>query len=152
MLQQLGAPLGVGNVGLAARHVAHVASVDHPYLADRVFEHPVHRLPVHAGGFHPHQRHLPFDEPVRQHQQLRDGRAELGDLLAAAAATIGHAGARHHRVAVHIQERAPLDKYLHHGLLPLGNGVASRMGASPEETEVRARSNRTERPRPPGSS
>ena len=131
MLEQLRPPLRVGDVGLAARHVAHVAGVDHPHLADRVLQHPVDRFPIHPGRFHPHQRHLPLDQPVGQRQQLRGRRAELGHLLAAATATIRCARARHHRVAVHIQERAPLDDHLHHRPPSIDdNARASRMGAS----------------------
>jgi hypothetical protein len=106
-------PPGIANVGLAARNVAHVTRVDHPYPLDRVFEDPVDWLPVHARGLHPHQVDPPFDQPVRECQQLRRGRPALGHLLATAVAVIGKTGTRHHRVAMHIQERATLLNHLH---------------------------------------
>ena len=70
VLDQLCTPLGVSNIGLAARHIAHVSSVDHPHLIDSVLQDPVHWFPIDPGRFHPHQRHAALDQPVRQLQQL----------------------------------------------------------------------------------
>ena len=118
MLDQLRPPLRVSDISLAARNVTHVTGVDHPHRGDSVLEDPVNRFPIHASRFHPNQRHVPFDQPVRQQQQLRRRRAELSHLLAAAARPIRRTRARHHRVPVHVQERAPLNNNLHHRLLP----------------------------------
>ena len=88
VLDQLCTPLGVSNIGFAARHVPRMASIDHPDLPDSILQHPMDGFPIHASGFHPDQRHLPFRQPVSQQQQLRRGRTELCHLLAAATRTI----------------------------------------------------------------
>ena len=69
VLGQLADPLGVAHVGLAPRHVAHVAGVQEPAI-ELLFEQVQDRLPIDAGGLHAHPGDPEADQPVPQGEQV----------------------------------------------------------------------------------
>jgi hypothetical protein len=71
---QRGQPLAVGHVRLAPRNVLHVPAIHHHYFQPGGFQHFIDIEPVDAGGFHRHQMHPLFPEPVAQTLQVaREG-------------------------------------------------------------------------------
>jgi hypothetical protein len=69
VLDQLADPLGIGDVSLAAGHVAQMPGVQQPAL-HRILKDIERRLPVHPGRLHADQPHPLGDQPVPQRQQL----------------------------------------------------------------------------------
>src|SRR5665648_523468 len=63
VLDQLGDPLRIRNVGLAPGQVPHVRGVDHPAF-NGVLEQVENRPPKHPGGLHRDQRHPIGQQPV----------------------------------------------------------------------------------------
>lgn len=70
---QIADPLRIGHVGLAPRHGFGVVRVHHQRFDPRALEHVVDRPPVNARGFHRHDRHRLFLEPVRGQASLASG-------------------------------------------------------------------------------
>ncbi len=112
----------------------------------------MHRLPIDAGGFHPDQRHPPLHEPVRPapttatsscaNSATSSRRPPAPSGVRAHAITVSRCTSKNaHRSTITFIIRPP----------SVGSDGSCRTGWRPrhEETEVRARSNRTERPRPP---
>jgi hypothetical protein len=114
VLEQLTEPLGVLHVGLAARHILDVLSVDQPEL-EVVLEQVVDRLPVDARGLHRHVRDTQTLEPISQRQQLAGHRLELGAQLCAIALRVGHVHAGSHLALMDVERAAALDDALHLG-------------------------------------
>jgi hypothetical protein len=108
VLEQPAEPLGVLDVGLAARHILDVLGVDEPEL-EVVLEQVVDRLPVDAGGLHRDVGDAEALEPVAQRQQLAGDRGELGPQLRAPALPIGHVHAGGHPLLVDVERAAALD-------------------------------------------
>ncbi len=108
----IGQPLGVGQVGLAARDSLHVVGVDQPHLLNDVFQAVVDRLPVHPGCLHHCRRHGVRRKPGTQLSDASGHRGERPlprlDLL-----PVREAETRHHRVSVHIESRNPVSNPFH---------------------------------------
>jgi hypothetical protein len=150
VLDQLADPLGIGDVGLAAGHVAQVAGIQQP-ARQRVLQHVVDAPPVHPGRLHADQAHLLSDQPVPQRQQLHGGGPKRADLLGPLPIRAGGAHAGHHRVLVHVQPGAARHDDVHRSSF-----TSARASGRPEEphlteSEVRARSNSSTLPRLPRS-
>jgi hypothetical protein len=80
----LGDPLAVLHVGLAPRDLLDVLGVDQQHL-DGAFQQVEHRLAVHPGRCHGHDRDLLGPEPVEPVQQVGGRGPERLDFLAGAA-------------------------------------------------------------------
>ena len=81
-LQQLGQPLTVFHVGLAARDVLHVPGVDQHHLQRVGLAQGMEdRLPVHPGRLHRHMGDALVDQPAHHLPQHLVERAELAGLL-----------------------------------------------------------------------
>ena len=118
MLDQLGDPDGVGDVGLAAGDVAQVAGVEEPAF-DVVLEEVEDRLPVDPGRLHPDQGHPMSDQPVAQGQQVPGRGPELMALGLPLSVRPRHPNAGDARGLVHVEAGAPLDHGVHRSsLLP----------------------------------
>ena len=79
-------------------------------------------LPVHAGGFHPDERHAELGQPLGEVSEPPKRRAERSRLLIPPATTAARdADGRHDIVAVHVESRAPLHHHIHL-LLPSDDG------------------------------
>ena len=106
-------PHPTGGAVLNQRHVAQVVRVQKPAL-EPVLERLEDGLPVHAGGFHPNQRHTGLGQPQRQLRQPAERRLErLGLLIKPAATAARHADGRHDIVAMHVESGAPLYHHIH---------------------------------------
>ena len=90
-------PLAIGNIGLAARQVLRLPTVDHRQLQPRLLQDAVQRQPVHPRGFHRHGIGSLLQQPVAQRLQLRGHRAK--DLRRAPG--YGYV----HLLAAHVHER-----------------------------------------------
>jgi hypothetical protein len=114
VLGQLADPLGVADVGLATRHVAHVAGVQEPAV-ELSFENVEDRLPIDPGGLHAHPGDAQGDQPVTQGEQVLGEGGEARDLGLAFVrrSWSGDTDAGHDRVLVHIEPRTALDDDLH---------------------------------------
>ena len=77
--QQLGDPLGVLDVGLAARHLLDVRGIDHQD-SEAALQQVVDRLPELAGALHRDVGDLQAEQPGDQVEQLGGGRAERADM------------------------------------------------------------------------
>ena len=117
--QQIGQPLGVLDVGLAARHLLHVAGIDQQQL-DVPFQQIVDRLPVLAGALHGHVGHAPRLQPGQQAQQLGGGGPEALDLLLFSPAGQGAEAAGNDTGLVDIQRRAAMIQPFHGALRDRG--------------------------------
>ena len=122
MGDQIADPLGVLDVGLAARDGFHVLGVQQPRL-DPVggLQQVVQGLPAGAGGLHAHDGDPQLQQPVPQHKQVLRHRREGADLTVGSTAASRHA---HGHFAVGLAEvgsRAPLVQHVHASrpLLPL---------------------------------
>src|SRR5256885_9486652 len=82
-------PGRVGDVGLAARNLLDVASVDEQTV-ELVLEDRPDRLPVDAGRFHRHLRDATGLQPIAQRQQPAHAGLELCGLLPSLTATSGN--------------------------------------------------------------
>ncbi len=80
VLEELTDPRGIADIGLASRHIAHVAGVQQSAF-NCVFEHVVNRLPVDASRLHADKAYPLFDNPVLQVQQRRGCRSKGPHLL-----------------------------------------------------------------------
>jgi hypothetical protein len=112
VLDQLADPLGVGDVGLAAGHVAQVAGVEQPAVHGGL-QPVVHRLPGGAGRLHADHGHLLAGQPVPQRQQAFGGGGERAGVLLALPVLARGPHARRHRLLVDVQARAALDELVH---------------------------------------
>ena len=108
MLEQVGDPLRVFDIGLAAGHCFDVLGIDDQQLQAGALENVVNRFPVDAGGFHRHVAHLLLLQPVGQLQQVVGHGAEGAHLL-----TAGDHDASHHCLLVHIQARTARMHHFH---------------------------------------
>jgi hypothetical protein len=99
--QQLGDPLGVFDVRLAARHGLEVRRVEQPDRAG-AFEQIKDRLAKLAGAFEADMRAAALSQPVGQPQQLAGGRAKRLRLGQARPLRITHEPADDDRPLVHI--------------------------------------------------
>ncbi len=112
MLDQLAAPLRVLDAAFASGDVTQMTSVEQLAL-ELILEQVPDRSPVHPGGLHPNDRHRPAAQPVGQRDQPCGRRAELADLLPAAAVAVRNANARGDLRFVDIEHRAALDQTIH---------------------------------------
>ena len=151
VLDQLGDPHRVRDIGLAARHVPQMLGVDHPDR-EMVLQHVVDRFPIDAGRFHPDQRHLLRGQPFRERFELPGHRGERPGLRPAHTTRPRTAHRGHHRVAVHIQARRTA-RSTHPSPHPFPSTAGAARSGEPvdQETEVRARSSRSECLRLPAS-
>jgi hypothetical protein len=69
-----------GEAVLNQRHVAHVVRVQQPALK-AALQRLVHRLPIHAGGLHPNERHTSLGQPPSELRQPGQRRLERLRLL-----------------------------------------------------------------------
>src|SRR5579859_3822534 len=106
--KQIGDPLGILDVRLAAWHRLHVAGVDHHQLDALTFQEVVHRLPVDPGALHRQARDPLLLEPVQELQQLPGDGPERSYLL-----PLGGEHAGHHVGLMDIQAAAPLMDHSH---------------------------------------
>jgi hypothetical protein len=73
-----------------------------------------YRLPIHARGLHPDQRHPEPRQPRRELREPGERSSERSRLLVpAAAAAARHTDRRHNVIAVHIKTGAPLYHHIH---------------------------------------
>jgi hypothetical protein len=113
MLDELADPLGVLDVGLAARDVAQVVRVEQPAF-EALLERLEHGLPVHAGRFHPDERHAELGQPGAEVSEPAERRAERSCLLVPSATSGARdADGRDDVVAVHVETRAPFHHHIH---------------------------------------
>ena len=141
MLDELADPLRVLDVGLATRDVAQVVRVEQPAL-EPILERLEHRLPIHAGGLHPDQRHTGLGQPAGELREPGERRLERLRLLVPLATTAArHADGRHDVVAMHVKTRAPLYDHIHSSA-PFGRQLdpVARRGPPTDESVLRARS------------
>jgi hypothetical protein len=72
------------------------------------------RLPVHAGGLHPDQRHARLRQPCGEVRQSGERRLErLGLLVPLPTTAARHPDSRDHVVTVHVETRAPFHHHVH---------------------------------------
>jgi hypothetical protein len=113
VLNQLTDPLRVFDVGLGAGDVAQVMRVQQPAL-EALLERLEDRLPIHAGGLHPDERHTGFGQPSGELGEPAERGAERPCLLIPpSTAGARNADGRHDVVAMHIETRAPLHHHIH---------------------------------------
>src|SRR5215207_9165813 len=153
VLQQLGDPLRVPDVALAARHRLHVGGVEQPYLHD-FFQAVERRLPIRRRRLHRRDAHPGLDQPVPHHPQRPSCRLERARLAAPATAWAGRADADRQRLLADIQTGDPVEHDLHespfpsvrrpspHGVGPEGplpgHRPACSLGNNPAATETPA--------------
>ena len=98
VLHELADPFGVLDVGLSPRDVVQVLRVKQPALK-ALLERLKHGLPVHAGCFHPDQRHPGLGEPLAEPPKPSERRAKRSRLLIPPTTTSARdADRRDHRV------------------------------------------------------
>jgi len=142
--QQVGQPLTVFHVGLAARDVLHVAGVDQHHLQRVGLAQGVEdRLPKHPGRLHRHLGDPLLDQPAHHLPQHRVERAELTGLLRPRSPGLsGQPNGDRDLLFAHIDCRDALVHDLHDGALP----AAARTSATPhprirredQDSEIRA--------------
>ena len=128
MLEQLGDPLRVLHIRLAAGHRLHVRRVQQPGL-EPVLQAVEHRLPIRRGRLHPGQRHPALDQPVGHELQRPGHRGERPRLRAPPAIGSRRAHAHRHRRLPDIQTGDPVEQHIHQQLPSARrpcNGVARR--------------------------
>jgi hypothetical protein len=99
---QIGQPLRVADIALAARHVLDVRRIGQHQLELAVAQDMPYRLPIDAGRLHHHVPHAMAIQPVRKRQQIPRHRLE-GSNFAFDLDALHHTHAGHHRVLVNIQ-------------------------------------------------
>jgi hypothetical protein len=112
MLQQLGDPFRVFDVGLAARHLFDVAGVDQQHL-ELPFQNVPDWLPIDPGRFHGQMGHALFAQPISQEEQLRRQGAEGSRLLVSGPLTAVAAHAHHDGFLVDVQTSTAGEKNVH---------------------------------------
>lgn len=112
VLDQLGDPLRVFDVGLASRDGLEVPGIEQPAL-QRVFEQVEHRFPVVPGRFHPRDLDTFAEQPVAQREHLIGHRRERARLGPAALALPGRPDRDRHRLFADVDPRASLDHHVH---------------------------------------
>ena len=123
MGQQVGDPLRIADVGLAARDVPNVLGVGEHEL-EAFLQHVPDRPPVDPGRFHRHMRAAVSADPVGKRQQLAGRGRKVAGLVMARGRDAAHAG--NYRVLVDIEPRAARIQNLHrscsffHGAAPEG--------------------------------
>ena len=131
VLHELADPFGVLDVGLSPRDVVQVLRVKQPALK-ALLERLKHGLPVHAGCFHPDQRHPGLGEPLAEPPEPSERRAKRSRLLIPPATTSArHADRRDHVVAVHVKTRAALHQNIHRSAPFRDGGYVSPGGGLP---------------------
>ena len=135
---QLGDPLGVLHVGLAAGHVLDVVGVADDQ-ADVAFQHGIHRLPADAGAFHADVGGAVLGQPRPQGLQLARGRAEAAQQLLRLAPWHADQDAADNAGLVHIQAGATFKENLHGQHLSAVDGVAAAALQAKSDTADRAR-------------
>ena len=114
---QIGDPLGILHVGLAAGHVADVPRIADDQL-EMPLQHGIDRPPVDARALHADMRHTRLLQPVAQRLEIAGhGRETCAPLWSAGDPAAPIRQARHHRLLMHVQPGTPLDHHLHHRLL-----------------------------------
>ena len=116
---QIGDPLGILHVGLAARHVTDMAGVADDEV-EMPFQHGVDRAPINAGALHADLRHSELLQPVPQRFQIARHRTKGSHLLARPLARGADQDAGDDRLLMHVKSRAPLNDHLHLRLHPKG--------------------------------
>jgi hypothetical protein len=129
MTEQLGDPLRVLDIGLAARDRLDVLGIEQPDL-EAPLQNVVHRLPILAGALHADVRAAARGQPVGEPQEFVRGGPK--GLRLAVALTVGthHETAHHHRLLVHINSRAARKHDVHPRRSSPGSGakrIASRV-------------------------
>jgi hypothetical protein len=132
--------LAVPDVGLAARHVAHVRGVGHAHLdppgaGQRVIDRP----PVHPGRLHRRIGHAQLGQPARHRPQLPPERPEALDHHPALARVAAGQPDRHpDHLLVHVDPGDPRMHDVHRHHLPfLNNPIRKRRGPrSPHKIKI----------------
>jgi hypothetical protein len=101
VLQKLGYPLGVLDVGLPPRHLLDVPGIDQQQL-EAAFQEVIDRLPIDPGRFHRHMGHPLGGQPVGQVQQLGRRGAEASHVLIHPALGVDPPDAGHDGLLVYI--------------------------------------------------
>jgi hypothetical protein len=131
MRRDISQPLGVGHIGLTARHVLHMVRVAQPHL-EPLLQREEHRLPIHPARFHRDQRHVRPPQPVTQPGQLRRRRPEPVLGRHRAPTRPRRTCARRYHISVHVQPRHPVMNPLHVNLprkwdmTPTGEGLGNQ--------------------------
>jgi hypothetical protein len=112
VLQELGDPLRVADIGLAARDGLDVRGVEQP-RRHALFQAVEHRLPVRRGRLHRRQRDPARHQPVGHHPQRPRHRGERPRLRDPPASGTGGAHADHDDLLADVQTRDPLDQHVH---------------------------------------
>src|SRR5258708_6175636 len=131
MLMELGQPLGILDVGLAAGDRLCIAGIDQREFETPCFEHIPGRLPVNSGALHRHLFHAQTLQPFGQPNQICVVGCKATDL-----ASIGRDGTPDQHLLVHVQRRAPLANLPQHAAPPSSSGSCE---AVLSESEFRLR-------------
>jgi hypothetical protein len=118
VLEQLGDPLGVLDVGLPPRHLLDVPGVDQ-HQVESTLEQVPDRLPGDAGGLHGEVADPPLGQPVGQLEEVGGHGGEGADLAGDLAAGPDRADAGDDGLLVDIQAGAAGMKHVQGGALPV---------------------------------
>ena len=122
MAQQIGNPLGVFDVGLAAGHGLDVLGICQQQFEATLQQVPVgHRFPIRSGCLKCDVGHAFSRQPIAHCQELIGHRAKRADALSWLAVRIGDQYTRDDRLFVHVQSATPRMHHVHHNL-PLDHG------------------------------
>jgi hypothetical protein len=117
VLEQLGDPLGIFHVGLAAGHGLHVRAVGQPDL-QHLLQAVERRLPVGRGRLHRRDRHALGQQPVPHHYQRARRGLDRPRLAHPTTTRPRRAHADAQRLLADVQPGDPLEQDLHLDRLP----------------------------------
>src|SRR2546422_3209494 len=112
MLQEIGNPLGVFEVGLATSDGFDMLGIDHQQL-EVAFQQIVNGFPEHASTLHSDMRHAQAFEPVAQGQPVSRHGVEGAPLFVELSVNIWRVSAGHDRPLVDVQTRAAFVHHMH---------------------------------------
>ena len=138
-LQQLRQPLGIGQVGLPARHVLHVPGVAHQYLPEVTIlkQRMVDRHRVDPGRLHRHMGDAHRDQPPgRLGEHPVEGLERPLDRDPAIQPVTGQPDCHRDHVLAHVNRCAPLVKNLHACLPEPAESHAHAPRGTPQETKT----------------
>ena len=114
VLQQLGQPGSVADVGLAARQDLHVPRVHQQQLEPGLFEHMPHRPPIRPGRFHRDLRHPLAGHPAGEYFEITGEGVERTHLGPSTTSAVGPAHTRLDLLLADIQTGTALHDHVHH--------------------------------------
>jgi hypothetical protein len=119
VVEQIGDPLGVLDIGLAPRDGFQVLGIAHQLLGiahqhlEMAFEHIKDGFPVAGCTLHGNMGHPQISAPPTQQQQVWRHRAKRPPLLVPLACGVEHDGTAHHRSLVDVKSCARLVHDIH---------------------------------------